>query len=59
MKTFIELIRCLPEIIKLIEAIQKRIEQNKLEKKIHDDLTKITEAFKNEDEKALKDIFSS
>lgn len=56
---FWTLLAALPEILKLIESIQKRIDQGKLENKVHEDLAKISEAFEKQDEEKLKNLFNS
>lgn len=52
-------LKVMPEVLKLIENIQKNIEQNAVERKVSDDLNKINEAFEKQDPKLLHDIFSS
>lgn len=59
LKGLLLLIRALPEILKLIENIQKRIDDQQLETKIHEDIKKINSAFENQDEKALQDLFNN
>lgn len=49
----------LPELLKLIKNIQNKIEEQKKDEKVKDDLKKINEAFENKDAKALNDIFNS
>lgn len=57
LNAIIYLIRCLPEIIKLVETIDKRIKDQKLNNKIHEDINKIQKAFETQDAEALKSIF--
>ena len=49
----------LPEIIKLIKEMQKRIDEEMLNKKVKDDFEKIRLAFKNKDADMLKRIFNN
>lgn len=53
----ISLLKALPEILALIKTIQEQIKKANTERKVKDDLAKITEAFKNKDAAALNDIF--
>ena len=57
-KVISSLIIALPEIIKLIKNIQKKIEQQRVEKKVKDDLEKINQAFESGDAKLLNDVFN-
>ena len=59
LKALAALIVALPEILRLISSIQKRIEEEEIRRKVAEDLKKINEAFENRDEKALRDIFKS
>lgn len=53
------LLLALPELLELIRAIQKANQEVKTDKKIKDDLRKISEAFKDKDAKKLNDVFNS
>lgn len=54
LKVFWALITALPEVLKFIRVLQ----QQSREKRIKNDLKRISEAFKNKDEKAIQNIFS-
>ena len=58
-KGLVVLLKCLPEILRLIETMQKRIDEKKLENKIHEDLNKINDAFEKQDANELRKIFNS
>lgn len=58
-KTIYALILALPEILKLINNLQKKIEEQKIDSKVKEDLKKINEAFEKKDTKLLNDIFNS
>lgn len=58
-RAIISLIVALPEILRLIDSISKRIEQDEADRKLKDDLKKIDEAFRNGDAQALNDLFSN
>jgi hypothetical protein len=55
--SLITLIKYLPYIIELINAINKRIKEDQLEKKVSDDLKLITEAFNEKDPNKLNAVF--
>ena len=57
MKTLVALIVALPEILELIERVQKRIETEKLNRKVSDDIKAITKAFEEKDAEKLNEIF--
>lgn len=59
LKGLVLLLQALPEILKLIENIQKRIDDKKLENKINEDIKVINDAFESQDEKKLRDLFNS
>ena len=59
LSAIVSLIRALPEILKLIETIDKRIKEQKLDNKIHEDIIKIQKAFEDKDEAALRNLFNS
>lgn len=56
-KLFIQLLISLPDILRLLELIDKNIKSSQVEGKIKDDIKKINEAFKNQDADALNAIF--
>lgn len=58
-RAIISLIVALPEILRLIDSISKRIEQDEADRKLKDDLKKIDEAFRNGDAQALNDLFAN
>lgn len=59
LSAIVSLIRALPEILKLIETIDKRIKEQKLDNKINEDILKIQKAFEDKDETALRNLFNS
>lgn len=59
LSAILSLLRALPEILKLIEVIDKRIKEQKLNKQVHEDIVKIQKAFEDKDEAALKALFNS
>ncbi len=59
MKTFFDLLSALPALIKLIQAIQKAIDEEKIEGKVKDNVAKIHDAFVNKDGAALTELFNS
>lgn len=59
MKIIYAFLVALPELLRLIKNLQKRIDEAKTDKKVKEDLTKINKAFEDNDEKALNDIFNS
>lgn len=59
MKTLVALIVALPEILKLIERIQKRIEAGQLDRKVAQDIKAINDAFDSDDAEKLNEIFNS
>lgn len=58
-KALTELFAALPEIVKLIQQIQKQIAADGVERKVKDDLRAINKAFEEKDARALSDIFNS
>jgi len=54
-----DLLAAMPEIIALVKAIRMEIESSAKNRKVKDDMAKISEAFKNRDSNALNDIFSN
>lgn len=52
-------IKCLPEILSLVQTLQKQIAEAATEREIKDDMAKIAAAFKSKDPLALNNIFNS
>jgi hypothetical protein len=59
MKTFVAFLAALPELVRLVKNIERRIEAAETERKIKEDLEAINEAFEKEDPEKLKQIFNS
>ncbi len=59
MKILLALLSALPQIIKLIETIQKQQKLHAKNGKIKDDIEKINQAFESQDPEKLRSIFSS
>ena len=57
LSAFIALITCLPDILKLLAAVGVSVAKSETNRKVKSDLEKITNAFKNHDADALRDIF--
>lgn len=53
------LLKHLPQILRLIELLEKAEREAKTERKVKDDLEKINKAFEENDASKLKDIFNS
>lgn len=51
-------LKCLPEIISLILIIKKKIDEDKVDRKVSDDIKAIKQAFANRDASALNDVFN-
>ena len=49
----------LPEIINLLKSLQNNIDLHLEDQTVKDDLKKINKAFKDKDEKLLKEIFAN
>lgn len=58
MVTLWELVKALPEIIKLIQAIQKAIAQADADRKVADDIKAIHQAFGAKDATQLNTLFT-
>jgi hypothetical protein len=55
----ITILKHLPELLRIIELIEKRTNEIKAERKVKDDLEAIEQAFKNNDAEALNRLFNS
>lgn len=58
-KLIYTLILILPDILKLIERIEKRNIEQGLDKKVQDDIKIITKAFEDKNADALNSLFNS
>ncbi len=58
-KLFFIMMKSLPEILKLIQALEKSIEDGQTNRKVADDLKAIHEAFIAKDSNKLNDLFNS
>lgn len=58
-KALVSFLLAIPELIKLIESMQKMASQHNKKIKIKDDIKKINKAFEDGDAKALNDLFNS
>lgn len=56
-KIFWLLLTALPDIIKLIQVLQKANEEAETDRKVQDDVKSIHQAFANKDPALLNDIF--
>lgn len=59
MKLLATLLLNLPAILRLLENMQKRIDEAEAERKVANDLEEINKAFEAKDPEALKRIFMS
>lgn len=59
LKALLALIVALPDIIKMIEHLQRMADNSEEDRKVKDDLKKINEAFENKDAEALNRVFDS
>lgn len=59
MSSLVTIVKLLPELIALIESIQKAINEAETERKVADDLKAIKDAFDSKDPSALNHIFNS
>lgn len=59
MKLLATLLLNLPAILRLLENMQKRIDEAEVERKVAHDLEEINKAFESRDAEALKRIFNS
>lgn len=57
-KMIIQILAALPEIVKLLQAIQSQVDDRMREKTLKKKVKEIEQAFKEKDEKALRDIFN-
>lgn len=58
-KALYALIIALPEILKLLETLEKRAKERAEKQKLKEDVAKIEAAFREKDEKALSNLFNS
>lgn len=58
-KAIIAFLGALPDLIKLVESLEKKNRQAANQKKVKDDIRKINEAFDNQDAEALRRIFNN
>lgn len=56
---FLNFIAALPDLIKLLQAVQKRIDESGVERKVADDIKTIHEAFDAKDPNKLNMLFNS
>lgn len=56
-QTLVLLVKHLPALLKMLEAMQKHAEAKGIERKIADDAKAIEEAFTNKDSDSLRRIF--
>lgn len=59
MKSIVALIAALPEILRLIRNIEKRLDERATQKKIKQDIEKLNKAFEENDAEAINRIFNS
>jgi hypothetical protein len=59
MKTLWLLITALPDLIRLLQAMQKAIDQTAVDRKVKDDLKSLHEAFNAKDAAKINAIFNS
>lgn len=57
-KDILLLLSLLPELIKLIKNIQKRIEKQKTEREVREDIIMLNRAFEEKDAKKINDILN-
>ncbi len=57
--SWLSLIQYIPDLIKLIEAIKKRIDEVETDRKVKDDLQSIKKAFDENDISHLNAVFNS
>lgn len=57
-KDILLLISLLPELVKLIKNIQKRIEKQKTEREVREDIVMLNRAFEEKDAKKINDILN-
>ena len=58
LKLLIQLLISLPDVLRLLEQIDKSIKAREVDGKIKDDIKKINQAFANQDATALNAIFN-
>lgn len=59
LKALLALIVALPEIIKMLQNLQRIADKAEEDRRVKDDLKKINEAFENKDAEALNRVFDS
>jgi hypothetical protein len=59
MQALLALIAYLPEILRLIKAIQENQKKSEIERLLKDDIKIINKAFEEQDAKALNDLFNN
>lgn len=59
MSLWVTLFQALPEILKLLQAMQKHIDEAEGDRKVKEDLKKIREAFSEKDPAKLNALFNS
>lgn len=58
-KFYFEFIKCLPAIVKMLEAYQKAKAEGQVQTKLADDVKEIHNAFATKDAAKLNDLFNS
>lgn len=56
--SLLTLIKYLPYLLELVEAIKARNEQDGIDRKVHEDIKTITEAFNEKDATKLNNLFA-
>lgn len=59
MATLWQFLKAVPDLIKLFQVLQKKIEEGKLNKKVAEDVKKIHEAINANDAQKINDIFNA
>ena len=57
-KDILLLLSLLPELVKLIKNIQKRIEKQKTEREVREDIIMLNRSFEEKDAKKINDILN-
>ena len=58
-KVLIALVHALPQILELVKLIQEQQKKSEENRKVKEDIEKINQAFKDQDAKALNEIFNN